>query len=77
MGDITWHNGGTAGSRTFCGFNRGSSSPYHQVVTLAFDSLENAQAGLQSSEGQAAVQDLANFATGGVTVLLGPTQSLA
>jgi uncharacterized protein (TIGR02118 family) len=53
----------------------GSPSPYHLVAMLTFDSPEDAQGGLQSSEGQAAVQDLANFATGGVTVLLGPTQS--
>lgn len=55
----------------------GSPSPYRQVVTLGFDSLEAAQAGLQSSEGQAAIQDLENFATGGITGLLGPTQTLA
>lgn len=54
----------------------GSPPPYYLLAILTFDGPEEAQAGLQSVEGQAATQDLANFATGGVTVLLGPTQSL-
>ena len=54
----------------------GSPSPYHKVAMLTFDTPEDAQAGLQSLEGQAAIQDLTNFATGGFTALLGPTQTL-
>jgi uncharacterized protein (TIGR02118 family) len=53
-----------------------SPAPYYLVATLSFDSPEEAQAAMQSSEGQAAGQDLGNFATGGATFLLGPTQSI-
>jgi uncharacterized protein (TIGR02118 family) len=45
------------------------TAPY-LVATLTFDSMEDIQAALQSPEGQATSADLANFATGGVTLLL-------
>jgi uncharacterized protein (TIGR02118 family) len=45
-------------------------APYHLVAILGFDSMADLQAALGSPEGQAAVADLANFATGGATVLL-------
>jgi uncharacterized protein (TIGR02118 family) len=44
--------------------------PYHVVGTLSFDSMSALQAGLGSPEGQAAAADLANFASGGATLLL-------
>ena len=44
-------------------------APYHLVAELSFDSMADLQAGLASPEGQAAAADLANFATGGVTLL--------
>lgn len=43
---------------------------YHMVAVLEFDSMDDLQAVLASSQGQAVVADLANFASGGVTVLL-------
>jgi uncharacterized protein (TIGR02118 family) len=46
------------------------ASGFHLVAILAFDSLGTLQAALASPEGQAAVGDLANFATGGVDVLM-------
>ena len=54
----------------------GSRPPYYLVALLTFDEPEEAQASLQSPQGQAVVQDLAHFATGGATVLLGPTLAL-
>lgn len=54
----------------------GSPAPYYLVATLGFDSPEDAQTAMQSSQGQAAGQDLGNFATGGATFLLGPTQPI-
>lgn len=45
-------------------------SSFHLVATLTFDSMEALQQALASPEGQSAAADLANFATGGVTLLL-------
>jgi uncharacterized protein (TIGR02118 family) len=47
------------------------SSPYHLIADLYFESMAAFQAALQSPEGQAAAGDLANFADGGVTLLMG------
>ena len=44
-------------------------SPYHLVAELDFDDRTALDAALGSQEGQVAVGDLANFATGGATVL--------
>jgi uncharacterized protein (TIGR02118 family) len=51
----------------------GSQPPYHRVAELSFDSAEDMQAALGSAEGQEAVGDFQNFATGGVTVLVAET----
>jgi uncharacterized protein (TIGR02118 family) len=45
-------------------------APYHAVGILSFDSMADLQAGLGSSEGQAAAQDLMSFSTGGNTILV-------
>ncbi|HEX9937469.1 MAG TPA: EthD family reductase [Longimicrobium sp.] len=45
-------------------------SPYHAVGVLTFASMDDLMTALQSPEGQAASADLANFATGGATVLV-------
>lgn len=45
-------------------------SGVHLVATLAFDSLEDLQAGLSSPEGQATAADLGNFADGGVDLYM-------
>jgi uncharacterized protein (TIGR02118 family) len=45
-------------------------SAYHLVAMLSFDTLADLQAGVGSPEGQETVADLANFATGGATVLI-------
>jgi uncharacterized protein (TIGR02118 family) len=48
----------------------GSDVPYQRIAELTFDDVEALQAGIASDEGQAAVNDLANFATGGVTIFI-------
>ncbi len=54
----------------------GDESPYHLVATLEFASMEALRAALASPEGQAAAADLANFASGGVTLLMSDTRAL-
>jgi len=47
----------------------GSAVPYQRIAELTFEDLDALQAGLLDSEqGQAAVGDIPNFATGGVTI---------
>jgi uncharacterized protein (TIGR02118 family) len=48
----------------------GSPAPYHRTADLYFDDAAAMQAALGSPEGQAAAADIANFATGGVTMLI-------
>jgi uncharacterized protein (TIGR02118 family) len=48
----------------------GSTPPYHLHCDLYFDSSDALMAALGSAEGQAAAADVANFATGGVTMML-------
>ena len=54
----------------------GAQPAYFRMGELWFASEADMQSGLGSSEGQAAVADLANFATGGVVVLTGSAQVL-
>jgi uncharacterized protein (TIGR02118 family) len=48
----------------------GSEPPYYRLAEIWFDSQEDLQASTSSPEGQAAVADIGNFATGGATVLI-------
>ena len=48
----------------------GSDAPYYYLAELLFDDMEALQAALGSPEGQAAAGDLANFATGGATLMI-------
>ena len=48
----------------------GSDAPYYFLAELWFDSPDELQAALGSPEGQAAAADLANFASGGVTLMI-------
>ena len=49
----------------------GSALPYQRIAELTFEDMDALQAGLGSSEeGQAAVNDIPNFATGGVTIFI-------
>ena len=51
------------------------TAPY-MIATLSFDSMADLQAALASAEGQAAAADVANFATGGATLLAHDTKSV-
>ena len=46
----------------------GSALPYQRIAELTCEDMDALQAGLGSEEGQAAVGDISNFATGGVTI---------
>lgn len=48
----------------------GGPAPYHLIATLTFDSMAAIQEALASPEGIATGNDLANFATGGVDLLV-------
>ena len=48
----------------------GSPPAYYRIGDLYFDDLARYQAVLMSPEGQAALADLANFATGGITAVV-------
>ena len=48
----------------------GSDVPYQRIAELTFDDVDALQAGMASDEGQAAVNDIPNFATGGVTIFI-------
>ena len=54
----------------------GGTSNVHLVAMLTFDSMAALQAGLGSPEGQAAAGDLANFASGGVDLMMFDTVKL-
>jgi uncharacterized protein (TIGR02118 family) len=54
----------------------GSPSPFYRLADLYFDDMASLQAALASPEGQAAAQDLPNFATGGATLLIAEVQDL-
>lgn len=48
-----------------------SKAAYHRMAEFWFANLEALQTTMGSTEGQASAGDLANFATGGVTLLTG------
>jgi uncharacterized protein (TIGR02118 family) len=52
------------------------ASGIHLAAILTFDSLAAIQSGLGSPEGQAAVNDLQNFASGGADVLMFDSRGL-
>jgi uncharacterized protein (TIGR02118 family) len=54
--------------------NPQENSPYYLIATLYFESQEALGAAFQSPEGQAAGDDVRNFATGGATMLAGGLQ---
>ena len=55
----------------------GSPSPYYRIADLYFDDVKHLQECLGSKQGQAAAADLANFATGGFTMLIADVQDLS
>lgn len=52
------------------------ASGVHLVAMLEFDDMAALQSGVGSAQGQAAVNDLPNFATGGVDILMYETKDV-
>jgi uncharacterized protein (TIGR02118 family) len=50
--------------------------PYHLFAELQFDSVEALNSALASAQGQAAVGDLANFASAGTTITIMETKAV-
>ena len=48
----------------------GTEVPYQRIAELTFDDVEALQAGIASDQGQATVNDIPHFATGGVTIFI-------
>lgn len=48
----------------------GSRSPYYRTSHLTYDDVPSLREGIGSEDGQATIADLANFATGGATLLI-------
>jgi len=55
----------------FIGTPDGSAPSQYRSAELYFSSIEELQKQMGSPEGQAAVNDIPNFATGGVDVMIG------
>lgn len=55
----------------FVGTPDGSAPSEYRMAELFFSSMEELQKQMGSPEGQAAVNDIPNFATGGVNVMIG------
>lgn len=48
----------------------GGETPYHRVAEIWFEDMDQLQKSMGSEQGQAATNDIPNFATGGVTVFI-------
>jgi uncharacterized protein (TIGR02118 family) len=48
----------------------GTPAPYYLIAELSFDDLDELQAAMGSSEGQAAAADVPTFASGGATMMI-------
>lgn len=48
----------------------GARAPYYRVSQLTYDDLPSLREGIGSPDGRATLADLANFATGGATLLI-------
>lgn len=55
----------------FTGAADGGRPAFYRMAELYFEDPQRMEASLQSAEGVAALRDLQNFATGGVTVMVG------
>lgn len=52
----------------------GEKPPYYRMAEFWYTNTEKMQAAMNSLEGKATAGDLANFATGGVTLLVGEVE---
>jgi uncharacterized protein (TIGR02118 family) len=48
----------------------GSPAPYYRISQLSYYSVEDLRAGTASRDGRSTIANLANFATGGATLLI-------
>jgi len=48
----------------------GEPSSYYRVSQMSYDSVADLRAGIASDDGQSTITDLANFATGGASLLI-------
>jgi uncharacterized protein (TIGR02118 family) len=48
----------------------GSEPPYYRIFEGYFEDIEQLQSGMGTPEGQAAAEDIPNFATGGATLFI-------
>ena len=55
----------------FVGTPEGGNPIHYRMAELYFESFEELQKQMATPEGQAAVNDIPNFATGGVNVMIG------
>ena len=55
----------------FTGSGDGGRPAFYRMAELYFPTLEQMESSLQSPEGMATLRDLPNFASGGVTVMVG------
>lgn len=53
----------------------GGKAAYYRMAELFFEDPQQLQETMNSPEGQAAAADLANFATGGVTMIIGQEEN--
>lgn len=54
----------------------GSRAPFYRSADLYFDDVAHLQSALGSPEGSAAAGDIANFASGGATLMISDVQDL-
>lgn len=59
----------------FLGTPDGKKADYYRMAELHFSSVEQIEETMGSTEGQDTVNDLSNFATGGVNVIVGITET--
>lgn len=63
-----------ADNQRILGTPDGSTAPFYRLSVLSYDSPDELQAAITSEGGRRVLADLDNFATGGVTLLLGEQQ---
>ena len=52
------------------GTSNGSRPPYYRISHLTYDDSAALREGIESEDGRSVIADLANFATGGTTLLI-------
>lgn len=53
----------------------GSEPPYYRTFEIYFEDMEQLQSSLSTTEGQAATNDIPNYATGGATIFISEVDS--